>query len=145
MTRKPQSHIRILIYRAWANANSRTVSYKRLNNRLLSITFQQLALVVLLDDSPTIPQISFFSLPLAQSGIAWIQYLLSTASLLASFHCGTVYALRIKPKEFLSRAKLVSLPTSVTFLNLLTYTIEDKLNIEAGKHVLAIFFNQEFF
>ena len=46
MTRKPRSHIRILIYRAWANANSRTVSYKRLNNRLLSITFQQLALVV---------------------------------------------------------------------------------------------------
>ena len=40
------------------------------------------------------------TLPLAQSGMAWIQYLLSTASFLASFHCGTVYALRIKPKEF---------------------------------------------
>ena len=52
MTRKPRSHIRILIYRAWANANSRTVSYKRLNNWLLSITFQQLALVVLPDEFP---------------------------------------------------------------------------------------------
>ena len=52
MTRKPRSHFRILIYRAWAKANSRTVSYKRLNNRLLSITFQQLALVVLPDEFP---------------------------------------------------------------------------------------------
>ena len=68
MTRKPPSHIRILIYRAWANANSRSLSYKRLNNRLLSITFQQLALW----SYPTIPQISFFSFSLAQSGIAWI-------------------------------------------------------------------------
>ena len=52
MTRKPRSHFRILIYRAWAKANSRTVSYKLLNNRLLSITFQQLALVVLPDEFP---------------------------------------------------------------------------------------------
>ena len=52
MTRKPRSHIRILIYRAWANANSRTVSYKLLNNWPLSITFQQLALVVLPDEFP---------------------------------------------------------------------------------------------
>ena len=52
MTRKPPSHIRILIYRAWAIAKSHTVSYKRLNNRLLSITFQQFALVVLADEFP---------------------------------------------------------------------------------------------
>ena len=50
MTRKPPSHIRILICRAWVIANSHAVSYKRLNNRLLSITFQQLALVVLADE-----------------------------------------------------------------------------------------------
>ena len=52
MTWKLRSHIRILRYRTWANANSRTVSYKQLNNRLLSITFQQLALVVLPNEFP---------------------------------------------------------------------------------------------
>ena len=52
MTRKPPSLIRILVCRAWAIAKSHTVSYKRLNNRLLSITFQQFALVVLADEFP---------------------------------------------------------------------------------------------